>query len=48
MGNPRMVYGTEIPRIELRHRGETETDWCMEEKYNIHSRIKTLTHISIT
>ena len=42
-----MVYGTEIPRIELHHRGSPKTCWRMGEKYKIHSSIKTLTHISI-
>ena len=41
-----MVDGTEIPRIELRHRGRPKTYWRMGEKYKLPTSIKTLTHIS--
>ena len=40
-----MVDGTEIPRIELRHRGRPKTYWRMGEKYKLPTSIKTLTHI---
>ena len=43
-----MVDRTEIPRIELHHRGSPKTCWRMGEKYKIPTSIKTITHISIT